>query len=162
MIKAKVGHLWWEHNFFFIDMASRWIIPSSNKPKNQGNPLPKWRLKTKQKKPKHFWASTHLNPSTGSEGPESSAVSAERDGVTGDPLIGILSSLGSYSLDYGSGTQVDLQPLLGVTVASHPGSGPATTRVDVEPGPVGPVVVVVGRRCAERAGQDPAVLQTQW
>ena len=93
---------------------------------------------------------------------KSDTIVAVRNSVWRYPLICIISSLGSDSLDNWNSSQVNLQPLFGVPILSDPASSGLASILCLKFGTPGTVVVVVHRRSGEHRASDAAILDSEW
>ena len=93
---------------------------------------------------------------------KSDTIIAVGNSVWRHPLISIISSLGSDSLDNWNSSQVNLQPLFGVPILSDPASSGLASILCLKSGTPGTVVVVVHWGGGEHRTSDAAILDSEW
>ena len=83
-------------------------------------------------------------------------IPTERQGVTRDPLIGVLASLGSHALDPGHFAEINLQPLRACVLSRAPGPSVVDSSV-----PRSKVMVIVSGG-GHVTTLDSVILDTKW
>ena len=89
------------------------------------------------------------------------ALLAVRHRVRLDKLVGIIASLGTDSLHSGLGAQVNLQPLMCVTVLSNPTSSGGAMVPRLQPGTPGTIIVIVHGGSRKHRWSNTTILKTE-
>ena len=103
----------------------------------------------------------HLDSSIRHITPKPCSIETIGQLIFSDPLMGFSPSLCSDSFDDTHLPQVNLQPLIGISIFCYPCTCSSMTVIDVETGSVRSVVIVVRRRGPKMTRQDTIVFHTK-